>query len=148
MIQMRAVQVSYGDNHQVHLETHAQIMDLPQFAMYPKVVQQLFEQHMKDHVAAMKLLLSSPGLIPNDQIGIPNQPNLTPESVKPPQPKPGTDPNQAPDIKKGQMQQQAPAQAPAQPAPQPVQPPAKPAVSTTPLKPVNIKSGKKALSKT
>jgi len=138
MIQMRAVNVSYADNHQVHIETHAQIMDLPQYKMYPKVVQELFTQHMKDHVSAMQAITSTPGLVPNDQISMPNQPNLQPSKVQPVQPKPGTNPNQAPGIKPGSEKK-----APMQPQSKPVAP----AVSTTPPKTANIKTGKKIATK-
>src|SRR6266852_5589072 len=81
MLGMRQVQVGLGDNHQVHIETHSQVVDHPNFAKQPLVVQNLFAQHIKDHLQAMKDIVSAPGLVPNDQVGMPNQPR-----VPPPQP--------------------------------------------------------------
>jgi hypothetical protein len=122
MLQMRAVQVSFGDNHQVHIETHAQTMSHPNFKMFPMVVQQLFEQHMKDHVQAMQAIVSSPGLVPNDQISMPNHPMLKAQQkqqVQEPQPKPGQNPNQEPakaaPAPGGQQPQQQPQQGGQQP---------------------------------
>lgn len=105
MLQMRAVQISLGDNHQVHIETHSQVMGHTNFKLFPLVVQQLFQQHVKDHVQAMQNIMSAPGLVPNDQVGMPNTPRVQPAnqpaSPPQPQPKPGEDPNQMPN--KGQQ---------------------------------------------
>lgn len=81
MQDMRAVQVSYGDNHIVHLETHGPVLDqllAAQKAGAPvsDVIVKLFQEHVKDHIEAMKSLQVAPGLVPNDQISMPNPPNL------------------------------------------------------------------------
>lgn len=95
MMDMRAVQVSFGDNHLVHLQTHGPVMDLlvqaqkdqntPSADGKPKkkiaqpisdVVLKLFKQHIKDHTLAMEAIQVAPGLVPNDQISMPNQANL------------------------------------------------------------------------
>lgn len=82
MMDMRAVQVSFADNHIVHLQTHAPVLDqliAAQKAGKPvsDTVIKLFQEHIKDHVNAMQATQVSPGLVPNDQTGMPNQPNLT-----------------------------------------------------------------------
>lgn len=81
MMSMRAVQVSFGDNHLVHLQTHAPILDqllAAQKAGKPvsDTIIKLFQEHIKDHVQSMQATQVSPGLVPNDQISMPNQPNL------------------------------------------------------------------------
>lgn len=81
MMDMRAVQVSFGDNHLVHLQTHAPTLDqllAAQKAGQPvdAVILKLFKEHIKDHVDAMQATQTAPGLVPNDQISMPNQPNL------------------------------------------------------------------------
>lgn len=88
MLEMRAVQTSYGDNHQVHLETHSQALALAQANMMAqkqgmKVGQpvsqttiELMQQHIKDHITDMQAIQVAPGLVPNDQISLPNPPNL------------------------------------------------------------------------
>lgn len=76
MMNYRQVQVSFGDNHLVHIETHSQVMDDPRFETAPDVVKQMFKQHISDHVQAMSATQVAPGLVPNDQISIPNPPNL------------------------------------------------------------------------
>lgn len=76
MMSMRAVQVSFGDNHLVHIQTHSQIMEDPRFETAPEIVQKLIKQHIKDHVDAMNATQVAPGLVPNDQVSMPNQPNL------------------------------------------------------------------------
>lgn len=138
MLQMRAIQVSFGDNHQVHIETHTQVISHPNFKLFPQVVQDLFNQHIKDHVQAMQAILSAPGLVPNDQISMPNPVRLQPQGEKQPQqpqPKAGQNPNQAPT-----------------PVHQNVQPVAKPGMgqpipqgqqSQTPPVSASMKSGKK-----
>lgn len=88
MMDMRAVNVSLGDNHQVHLETHAQIIDHPDFLKQPEAVQLLFKQHVKDHLFAMQNIQSTPGLLPNEKTGTPNQPIINP-------PAPGQMPQQS-----------------------------------------------------
>lgn len=90
MMQMRAVQTSYGDNHQVHLETHSQALALAlanvqaqKTGMLPPGTQtvsettvQLMQGHIKDHIEDMQAMQVAPGLVPNDQISIPNNANL------------------------------------------------------------------------
>lgn len=109
MMQMRAVQVSFGDNHQVHIETHAQVMSQPEFKSYPKVVQDLFQQHVKDHVHAMQSIISAPGLVPNDQISMPNAVRLKGQDKEVQQPQPAQNPNQSP---KGNSASQPPQVSP------------------------------------
>lgn len=76
MMAMRAVQVSFADNHQVHMETHDQVISHPNFPALPANVQKLFHDHMKDHMAAQVATQAAPGLMPNQTISMPNQPNL------------------------------------------------------------------------
>lgn len=76
MSQERAVQVSFTDNHQVHIETHLDFMSQPQFLLFPEFVQTLFKDHMNDHLTAIQALQVAPGLMPNDQMSQPNPPHL------------------------------------------------------------------------
>jgi len=106
LMEMRAVQTSYGDNHQVHLETHSQALALMQANLMAQKqgmpVQepvsetsvQLMQQHIKDHITDMQAIQVAPGLVPNDQISMPNKPNLNapsnpaqmPSQQQPPKP--------------------------------------------------------------
>lgn len=135
MLQMRAVQVSWGDNHQVHLETHAQIMDHPNFKLFPQVVQDLFEQHMKDHMDAMKAILTSPGLVPNGQEGMPNQPRLSNPAGNNPQPK-QPQPQKNPTQPKAMSPAESQAVASEPLVQKPKQTPEKVAPITKPVKPI------------
>lgn len=76
MANYRQVQVSFGDNHIVHIQTHQEFMNDPRFESAPDVIKGMFKQHMSDHVQAMSATQVAPGLVPNDQISIPNPPNL------------------------------------------------------------------------
>lgn len=90
MMEMRAVEVGYADNHQVHLEVHSKALALveanvksqktgtlpPQVEAVSETTMQLMQQHVKDHIEAMKAIQLAPGLVPNDQTGLPNQPSL------------------------------------------------------------------------
>lgn len=96
MMDMRAVQVSFGDNHIVHLQTHGPVMDQlltaqKQGAPVSDVVVQLMQGHIKDHVNAMKATQVAPGLVPNDQMTTPNPPSLHDEGglAEMPGPEPG-----------------------------------------------------------
>lgn len=87
MMEMRAVQVSFGDNHIVHLQTHGPVLDQllhAQKAGQPvsATIIKLFQDHIKDHVQAQQATQVAPGLVPNDQVGIPNPPRL--ENAKQP----------------------------------------------------------------
>lgn len=99
MMSMRSVQVSFGDNHLVHLQTHAPVLDqliAAQKAGQPvsDTIIKMFQDHIKDHTTAMQATQVAPGLVPNANTGMPNPPALKgddkPES--PPQGKgePGT----------------------------------------------------------
>lgn len=81
MMSMRSVQVSFADNHIVHLQTHGPIIDQLLAAQkngqpVSEVVIQLEQDHIKDHVQAMQATQVAPGLVPNDQIAMPNKPTL------------------------------------------------------------------------
>lgn len=88
MMEMRAVQTSFADNHQVHLETHSEAFALLQANMLAQkkgipvknpvsqTAIDLMQEHIKDHINDMKAIQVAPGLVVNDQISIPNQPNL------------------------------------------------------------------------
>jgi len=76
MMNHRAVQVSFADNHQVHMETHDQIISSPEFKTLPADIQKLFNEHMKDHMNAQTATQAAPGLMPNADIAMPNQPSL------------------------------------------------------------------------
>lgn len=111
MMDMRAVQVSFGDNHIVHLETHGPILDellKAQKAGAPvsDVVLQLFQGHIKDHIQSMQAVQVAPGLVPNDQMGSPNPPNLHDTGG------PGQMPHPAPGQAQNAQQQQAPIAKP------------------------------------
>lgn len=87
MMDMRAVQVSFGDNHLVHLQTHGPVLDQLLAAKkdgkpVSDTITKLFQEHIKDHVNAMQATQVSPGLVPNDQMSMPNAPNLK-DSGKP-----------------------------------------------------------------
>lgn len=82
MMSMRAVQISFGDNHIVHLQTHGPVLDQlvaaqKAGASVSAVIITLFQNHIKDHVQAMEATQVAPGLVPNDQISSPNPPNLS-----------------------------------------------------------------------
>jgi hypothetical protein len=76
MMDMRPVQVSFGDNHQVHIETHAQVVADKGFKTLPQVVQKMFMDHIKEHVDAMTAIQASPGLVPDEQVNSPPHPHL------------------------------------------------------------------------
>lgn len=138
MMDMRAVQVSFGDNHIVHLQTHAPVLDqllAAQKAGQPvdATIIKLFQGHIKDHVEAMQATQVAPGLVPNDQISMPNPPNLN--DTGPPGKMPQGDTNM--DEKAAESQKNPPQgqpQAPQQPktAPQQQAPIAKPASAIAP----------------
>jgi hypothetical protein len=96
MMDMRPVQVSFGDNHLVHIETHSQIINSKQFQAMPQTVQQLFTNHVKDHIQAMQDTQVSPGLVPNDQIGMPQNPTLQDTGSKGNMPQPAGLPDKGP----------------------------------------------------
>lgn len=97
MMDMRAVQVSFGDNHQVHMQIHSQAYDAIQqnLMMQRKgtlpegvqpvsdIVAKLFEHHIKDHADAMRATQVAPGLVPNDQISLPNEPTIQKQQPAP-----------------------------------------------------------------
>jgi hypothetical protein len=97
MLEMRAVQTSFGDNHQVHLETHSQALALALSNVMAqkkgmKVDHQvsatsveLMQEHIRDHINDMRAIQLAPGLVPNDQMGTPNPPTLTPQHPQSPQ---------------------------------------------------------------
>lgn len=69
-------QVGLTDNHQVHIETHGQIVSSPQFKAAPQVVQKLFTDHINNHMRAMQAINMQPGLMVDEEATIPNQPRL------------------------------------------------------------------------
>lgn len=116
MMDMRGVQVSFGDNHIVHLQTHGPVMDqlvTAQKAGQPvdAVIMKLFQNHIKDHVEAMQATQVAPGLVPNDQISMPNSPNLHDTGRPGAMPKGDTNADKAANQSAGQ---QAPISKPAQ----------------------------------
>lgn len=90
MMELRAVQTSYADNHQVHLETHSQALALIQANVMAQkkgilpagtkpvseTTMLLMQQHIKDHITDMQAIQLSPGLVVNDQVALPNTPSL------------------------------------------------------------------------
>lgn len=60
----KPVPISLGDNHQVHIETHSQLLETPEFIAAPPNVQQAVQSHIAAHEQAMKSLQPSPGLVP------------------------------------------------------------------------------------
>lgn len=108
MMELRAVQIGFGDNHQVHLETHSQTMALvqanimaqkkgelpPNVEPVSQTTLELIQQHIQDHINAMRDIQLSPGLVPNDQIGLPNPPSLNAPDRPGEMPKSDTQPKQ------------------------------------------------------
>lgn len=76
MMNHKKVQVSFADNHQVHMETHDQVIQHPSFKGLPQDIQKLFTEHMRDHINAQAATQAAPGLMPNSSISLPNQPSL------------------------------------------------------------------------
>lgn len=76
MMDGRPVQISLGDNHEVHLETHYQVMNTPQFMQAPVNMQDLFKAHVKAHEQAMRDLQPAPGLMPDGTENITPQPMI------------------------------------------------------------------------
>lgn len=68
--------ISVGDNHQVHIETHDQIMGSAAWEQLPEVVKNLFNSHVKQHEDAAKAQAQTPGLVPGLNFDIPNQPQI------------------------------------------------------------------------
>jgi hypothetical protein len=145
MMDMRAVQTSFGDNHIVHLQTHGPVLDqllMAQKAGQPvsDVVVQLLKDHIKDHVTAMQQLQVAPGLAPNDQMGMPNPPNLQDTGQPGQMPQSDTNAGQgksaAPTMQSNQAPPNPPPQAPPQQSPTTMQsqqaPIAKPAEKIAP----------------
>jgi hypothetical protein len=85
MLQSRAVNISFGDNHQVHIETHSQVAADPNFVNQPAVVQEMITQHIKDHVQAMQIIQTEPGLVADANSGLPNPVQLHNNTHQPPQ---------------------------------------------------------------
>lgn len=88
MMDQRAVQVSYGDNHLVHLQTHSVVADALNATdkPVPDVVKRLFAEHIKDHVNAMQATQVAPGLVPNDNVSMPNPPTVQDKPTEPGKP--------------------------------------------------------------
>lgn len=63
--------VGVGDNHQVHIETHTQLMQTEAWAHLPDVVKTLVTQHVHDHIVALQSMAPSPGLQPRTNGDIP-----------------------------------------------------------------------------
>lgn len=118
MLEERPVQVSYADNHVVHLQTHGPVFDmikkniaaqqkgLPVKQTVSQVTFEIMQQHIKDHIQSMLATQVAPGLVPNDQSSQPPQPSLK-----------NTGPaNQAP-VNMSKQAQQAQSQQQAQPMP-------------------------------
>jgi hypothetical protein len=100
MMSMRAVQDSFGDNHIVHLQTHAPVLDQLLAAQKAGVgvsatVIQLFQGHIKAHVQDMEATQVAPGLVPNDQMSTPNNPSLQDTGSDTEMPQPNTDASEA-----------------------------------------------------
>lgn len=76
MMEYTPVQASPGDNHDVHIQTHLQLMNDPQFKMAPKVVQKLFQDHVQTHMNYLQNNAPTPGLIPDGTEGKGLQPKL------------------------------------------------------------------------
>ena len=132
MMDMRAVHVSFADNHIVHLQTHGPMLDAllkaqkaQQSGMAPPGAQQvsdvvikLFQQHIKDHTQAMLATQPSPGLVPNPQSNTPNPPTL--KDVGPANQMPQEDTNIG---ERGKLTAHSPAITTADQQHQPSQPP-------------------------
>lgn len=118
MMSLRSVQVSFGDNHLVHLQTHGPILDQLLAAQkegrpVSATVVKLFQDHIKDHVQAMQATQVAPGLVPNDQISMPNPPNLNDTGPVGQMPQGNTDAD-AQHTKQQAASQQAPLAKPAE----------------------------------
>lgn len=60
----KPVQISLGDNHIVHLQTHNQIVESPHFQTLPPQAQKAFNDHITEHEQALAALQPAPGLVP------------------------------------------------------------------------------------
>lgn len=76
LMDMKPVQVSPGDNHEVHIQVHLQVVNDPSFEKAPRIVQDMFNEHIKSHVQAMKDLGITPGLIPDANMDKSKQPKI------------------------------------------------------------------------
>lgn len=78
----KPVPISLGDNHEVHIETHQQLLDEGRDAMLPPNVVEAIKAHIKAHTDALQQLQPSPGLVPpGEELGEPPQPVAAPEGA-------------------------------------------------------------------
>lgn len=76
MMEAKPVQISIADNHQVHIETHSQVMESAAFEQLPDVIKELFVSHVKQHVEALKAQSAMPGLVANPASQNPVHPQI------------------------------------------------------------------------
>ena len=88
------VQISLGDNHKVHIETHSQVMQTPAWDVAPEVVKRSFDRHIRMHMTALEATAPTPGLVPGPDSDVPNQPQVI-QAPQPPQPSAPQPTNQA-----------------------------------------------------
>lgn len=58
------VPIGLSDNHQVHIETHSQVMQTPAWDTFPAATQKVVNDHIHAHLLALKSQQMSPGLQP------------------------------------------------------------------------------------
>lgn len=76
MLDGKPVMIAIGDNHQVHIETHSQIMETAAWEHVPEPIKNLFNEHIKQHVQQLQAQAPMPGLVPNKNYDVPNQPQI------------------------------------------------------------------------
>lgn len=79
MMKGNPVMISLGDNHQVHIETHTQVMQTAAWPQFPQVLKDNFDRHIKQHMDAMQAVAPTPGLVPGPDFDVPNQAQIMQE---------------------------------------------------------------------
>lgn len=78
----KPVPISLGDNHEVHIETHGQILESPEAAALPPNVVNAIKSHIAAHEQALKSLQPSPGLVPpGEPLDEANSPVIEPNAA-------------------------------------------------------------------
>lgn len=82
MMDGQPVMVSMTDNHQVHLETHMQVMESAAWEILPEPVKSVFNRHMNQHITILQSQSPTPGMVPTEGSDTPDKPQI----VHPPLP--------------------------------------------------------------
>lgn len=68
--------VAPWDNHEVHIQTHSQLMDTAAWTTMPKLIQQLVQNHINDHIKALQTFNPMPGMLARQNYDLPLQPQV------------------------------------------------------------------------